>query len=778
MGIKRTRSCPEYESAGKLSAPPGFASLTSFKLRKVESEEPTSMAFASASNGNPIEMDSASNAIDVASLKRSFCYRPWILDNQKNHNHNQEKSDTEQVVMGISLRTSLPKGVARGCPDCSNCVKVTARWLPKDARNNVLEEAPVFHPTEEEFEDTLKYIASIHPRMEAFGICRIVPPPSWHHPCLMEEKEIWRNSKFVAQIQRIDGLQNQYGEGQMDRTCENGSCESSSLRMDGLDGVGCYDVEGFESESGPEFTLETFHKYADNFKSQYFCARSEVVGSDVDSTLDQERWEPSLENIEGEYRRIIENPTEEIEVLYGGGLDSEVFLGGFPSRSSFSKILDYYEYLNSGWNLNNTPGLSGSLLSFESFRTCGSQVPKVRVGMCFSSFCWKVEEHHLSALCYMHLGAPKIWYGIPGRHNVKFKALLKKHLPDLLVVEPKLRDRLANKLYPSAVKSEGIPVYRCIQYPGEFVLILPGAYYSGFDCGFNCVEAVNVAPIEWLPYGQNVVELYCEQGKKTSISHDKLLLGAVRKAVKAQWEISLLKKNSEDNLRWKDACGKDGILAKALKSRIKLEGNRRDYLCTSLHSQRMDKKFDATSKRECSICFYDLHLSAVGCQCSADRYTCLNHSKQLCSCAWSQKIFLFRYEISELNTLLEAVEGKLSAVYKCAREILKLSVYCDSSEDNSQAPRRGIGGLSSHINESEEKEHEARRNSATSSSNFSSLREELKARLLQTRSLNMQNPKQNMTDSTFVTSAAPDGSFLASKSGSTSVSSSSESGTS
>lgn len=123
----------------------------------------------------------------------------------------------------------------------------------------------------------------------------------------------------------------------------------------------------------------------------------------------------------------------------------------------------------------------------------------------------------------------------------------------------------ANKLYPSAVKSEGIPVYRCIQYPGEFVLILPGAYYSGFDCGFNCVEAVNVAPIEWLPYGQNVVELYCEQGKKTSISHDKLLLGAVRKAVKAQWEISLLKKNSEDNLRWKDACGKDGILAKALK---------------------------------------------------------------------------------------------------------------------------------------------------------------------------------------------------------------------
>lgn len=124
------------------------------------------------------------------------------------------------------------------------------------------------------------------------------------------------------------------------------------------------------------------------------------------------------------------------------------------------------------------------------------------------------------------------------------------------------------QLSPSIVKFEGVPVYRCVQNPGEFVLTFPRAYHSGFNCGFNCAEAVNVAPVDWLPHGQNAIELYREQGRKTSISHDKLLLGAAREAVRANWELNLLKKNTLDNLRWKQVCGKDGILAKTLKVRF------------------------------------------------------------------------------------------------------------------------------------------------------------------------------------------------------------------
>ncbi|CAM0946835.1 unnamed protein product [Alopecurus aequalis] len=43
-------------------------------------------------------------------------------------------------------------------------------------------EAPVFRPTEEEFADPLAYVARIRPLAERYGICRIVPPPSWSPP--------------------------------------------------------------------------------------------------------------------------------------------------------------------------------------------------------------------------------------------------------------------------------------------------------------------------------------------------------------------------------------------------------------------------------------------------------------------------------------------------------------------------------------------------------------------------------------------------------------------
>lgn len=69
---------------------------------------------------------------------------------------------------------------------------------------------------------------------------------------------------------------------------------------------------------------------------------------------------------------------------------------------------------------------------------------------------------------------------------------------------------------------------------------LPGAYYSGFDCGFNCAEVGNFVPIHWLPHGKNaynsIASAYqknCERGRCTSISHDKLF-GAAN-VVKEQW---------------------------------------------------------------------------------------------------------------------------------------------------------------------------------------------------------------------------------------------------
>ncbi|KAM4077386.1 hypothetical protein ACJW30_12G134600 [Castanea mollissima] len=737
MGPEYIRSSLNNEKVEGLSAPPGFVSRTSFVLKRVEKSDETNNTISSlgAPKQEPIKTDTMFDKTDIAELSGTLKRKPWILFDESNYSPKEFESG--QRDMNFPLKTCLPKGVSHGCPDCINCLKVTARWRPEDARIEVIEEAPVFHPTEEEFEDMVEYIARIRPRVEPYGICRIVPPSSWQPPCLIKEKGIWENSTFVSHTQRIDGLQNQSSESQMSRSSENVKGKRRrSLRMgsdydpgdedtSNCDTAGRSNIEGFESEPGPEFTLETFKRCADDFKHQYFCSGEKVTGSDKNSTEFQNQWEPSVENIEGEYRRIVENPTEEIEVLFGENLDTGVFGSGFPRVSNSVETSRYPKYLESGWNLNNISRLPGSFLSFESWETSGIIVPQLRIGMCFSSLHWKTEEHHLYLLRYMHLGAPRISYCIPRSYNVKFEAAVKKYFPDLLVEQHELGNSLVKEVFISRLKSEGIPVYRCIQYPREFVLILPGAYHSGFDCGFNCVEAVNFAPLDWLPFGQNAVELYREQRRKTSISFDKLLLGAAREAVKAQWELSLQSNNTLHNLRWRDGCGKDGILTKAAK--------------------KMSKNFDASSKMECAVCFYDLHLSAAGCQCNPNKFSCLSHAKHLCSCPWSDKFFLFRYEMSELDLLIEALEGKLVAVYKWAREDIGLSLQSYASKVISQA-EGFISGLASRTEESKQKEHKFQDVGTPNSigrNSVSSIKAELKARLLQSKTLNKLKEKES-----------------------------------
>ena len=93
-----------------------------------------------------------------------------------------------------------------------------------------------------------------------------------------------------------------------------------------------------------------------------------------------------------------------------------------------------------------------------------------------------------------------------------------------------------------------------------------------------------------------------------------------------------------------------------------MEKERLDRLLTHLRMLKMDNDFDLHKERECFSCFYDLHLSAVGCKCSPDRYSCLRHSYLLCSCGMDERFVLFRYTMNELSTLVEALEGESHAI--------------------------------------------------------------------------------------------------------------------
>ncbi|VAH15448.1 unnamed protein product [Triticum turgidum subsp. durum] len=561
----------------------------------------------------------------------------------------------------MRVRTASPEPASTAAPPQTH-----GKWHPDESNRPEIDDAPVFTPTEEEFKDAIGYITSIRPQVEKYGICRIVPPSSWRPPCPLKEKSFWKCTEFNTRVQQVDKLQNREPKKketqprvQKKRKRRKKLRFGMSQKRRSADSADQEEKFGFQS--GSDFTLEEFQKYADMFKEQYFGMKGSDEISLFEIKQHKEMWRPSVEEIEGEYWRIVVCPDDEVEVDYGADLDTAIFSSGFP-KSSLSDGNKQDPYGLSCWNLNNLRRQPRSVLSFETEDISGVVVPWLYVGMCFSSFCWHVEDHFLYSLNYMHFGEQKVWYGVPGENAVKLEDAMRRNLPRLFEEQPDLLHELVTQLSPSVLKSEGIPVYRVVQNPGEFVLTLPRAYHSGFNCGFNCAEAVNVAPVDWLPHGQCAVELYRDQRRKTSISHDKLLLKTVQTALRQVWANLQNCKSGQKEYIWLDTCGKNGMLTSAFKTRIKLEGSAREANAL-LQCKKMDQDYDSTD-RECFSCFYDLHLSAVSCQCSPNRFACLTHANLLCSCEMDRKFVLHRYSMEELNALVAALEGDPAAVYQ------------------------------------------------------------------------------------------------------------------
>jgi len=151
-------------------------------------------------------------------------------------------------------------------------------------------------------------------------LCRIIPPPSWRSPCFIEEDDIWQSCKFSAQIQRVNELQNHGSSEKASVTHETRNVKRRKLDYEFGDGCAanfisneCHEQDS-QSESGPQFTLIAFKRYADYFQQHYFSTDADMSDPKVSPATNEKKWKPSELNIEGEYWRIIEKPTEEIEV--------------------------------------------------------------------------------------------------------------------------------------------------------------------------------------------------------------------------------------------------------------------------------------------------------------------------------------------------------------------------------------------------------------------------------------------------------------------------------
>ncbi|KAI1893098.1 hypothetical protein AGOR_G00140400 [Albula goreensis] len=421
---------------------------------------------------------------------------------------------------------------------------------------------------------------------------------------------------------------------------------------------------GFE-QAHRDYTLRAFGEMADSFKSDYFNMPVHMVPTEL---------------VEKEFWRLVSTIEEDVTVEYGADIASKEFGSGFPITNGRFKVAPKDEkYLNCGWNLNNMALMDPSVLTHVTADICGMKLPWLYVGMCFSSFCWHIEDHWSYSINYLHWGEPKTWYGAPGYAAEQLEDVMKKLAPELFESQPDLLHQLVTIMNPNTLMSHGVPIYRTNQCAGEFVITFPRAYHSGFNQGFNFAEAVNFCTVDWMPLGRQCVDHYRLLHRYCVFSHDEMICKMAAKANSLDVVVaSAVQKDMAIMLRGE----------KELRDKVRKMG--------VVHSQTAEYDLLQDDERQCAKCRTTCYLSALTCPCSPGTLVCLHHINDLCACPVSNYTLNYRFTLDTLYPMMNAVKQRAESYDDWASHVGQI---LEAKLDK----KRSLAVFRSLIEESEEK---------------------------------------------------------------------------
>ncbi|KAK5106059.1 hypothetical protein LTS08_000175 [Lithohypha guttulata] len=409
-------------------------------------------------------------------------------------------------------------------------------------------------------------------------------------------------------------------------------------------------------EEGNIYSLRSFQEKANSFKENYFAAR---LPPDHNGQLHP----PTEDEVEREFWRLVEDVTESVEVEYGADIHSTTHGSGFPTIEK--NPLDPYS--RDPWNLNVMPFHPESLFRHIKGDISGMTVPWLYVGMCFSTFCWHNEDHYAYSANYQHFGATKTWYGIPGSDALAFEAAMREAVPELFESQPDLLFQLVTILPPNQLRKAGVNVYALDQRAGQFVITFPQAYHAGFNHGFNLNEAVNFAPADWEPFGDEGVLRLQQFKKNPCFSHEELLFTAAASDTSihtAKWLAPALERVRDRELACREkftARHKEILPHKDCTFDTLAEDVPDDC---GLHILVQDENLEEEDY-QCSHCKAFCYQSQFRCE-KTRRISCLLHPELLDCCEVppeqrlhdSRHIVIIRHTNLELSQLVQKVVTK------------------------------------------------------------------------------------------------------------------------
>jgi len=527
-----------------------------------------------------------------------------------------------------------------------------------------IEESVVYHPSEEEFRDPLKFINSIREEAEKYGICKIVPPAGWRPP--HQERRQTSTARMPTKLQCINELQ-----------------------------------EGKGFEDGKQYSMTQYKVMADQYKQRWINEHHGGV-------------DPGLKALEKDYWDVVEMCHIQTSVEYANDLDVLKFGSGFPRswrdtapvtgvtedtavgieppcKEGSSIFDDESYYSRTGWNLNILPHMHASLLKHLKANISGVNVPWLYVGMLFSTFCWHNEDNYLYSINYSHEGSVKQWYGVPGASTPELEKAVASANMMGFEESPDLLHHMALQVSPSFIRSQGVPVYQLAQEPGTYIITFPKSFHGGFSYGYNVGEAVNFAIPDWLKYGGEAAQRYTSIGRPSALSYDRLLCTVLHhlkdRSSLPLWAYPILAKEI-DRLIANELFFRQEVIKRGIKQNpTVLPRNDFDRVC--------EKSTDYDELRSCLWCKQYCIFSVVICSCDNQAVMCPGHSHKKCrrnrKCSPDKKSLLVWASTAELKALKNSMHTLMkehkSAVKKEERERegQKTSSSRDDSGDSTNA---------------------------------------------------------------------------------------------
>jgi [histone H3]-trimethyl-L-lysine4 demethylase len=387
----------------------------------------------------------------------------------------------------------------------------------------------------------------------------------------------------------------------------------------------CLVISGeFGFQEGGIYSLKEFQEIARTHKQKHF--RDKLAFDPIKNEYRQ----PSEEDVEREFWRLTESLDGQEPVEYGADIHSTTHGSGFPTMERDP----YNHYSKDPWNLNNLPLDKESLFRHIKTDICGMTVPWLYVGMCFSTFCWHAEDHYTYSANYQHFGATKTWYGIPAEDADRFEEAMREAVPELFEQQPDLLFQLVTLLQPEKLKKAGVRVYALDQRAGQFVITFPRAYHAGFNHGFNFNEAVNFAPYDWEPFGQDAIQRLQSFRRQPVFSHDELLFSAASRdhTIKtAKWLGPALQRTLDREMRVREAFADE-----YRKAKVSIVGTQGEHLAPEEISKiqypfEKDLQDIADEETVCAYCKCYGFLSRFKCDRSK-KVLCLLHAGKIECC--------------------------------------------------------------------------------------------------------------------------------------------------